>query len=405
MLKMSDKISKINLKKIESIFGKDNIIFDRNELLAYSTDASMEKGNALLVVFPKTNEQVRKLARLAIIDKLNLVSRGYGTNTQGWAVPNNSIVVDFSRMRRIIELNKRDKTVIAEPGVTVKELNDALKLFGFYFPIIPLFPSVKTIGGMVAENAVGYRAEKYGTIYNWVAEAEVVDGSGKLYKFKGKKELFGSYGHLGMITRLKLKLTKPPQLSSMDFYVFERISDLLTVVEDFTGMIGVISMEYINPSASKQIGFEGMHTLIVEYDDEIGKITDVEKMSSILDKHDILPKALMSAKFIHIRNIRVPISKTKEILSWLDKNNIPHFGMPGFGDYYCGFSKDKFSLIPKLESFLNQLKQSSEKQDKMSKQSKYAMPKRSIGKTERIKILKDKYDPYNVLHYKDIKLL
>ena len=71
------------------------------EKIVYSIDASRIKGNPLAIVWPESPEQMQKLIRHALREKITLTPRGGGTSLVGGATPQDSIVVDTSRMNKI----------------------------------------------------------------------------------------------------------------------------------------------------------------------------------------------------------------------------------------------------------------------------------------------------------------
>ena len=74
------------------------------EKIVYSTDSSCIKGNALAITWPENPEQLQKLVRFALREKISLVPRGGGTSLVGGAVPQNAVVIDIARLNKIKKL-------------------------------------------------------------------------------------------------------------------------------------------------------------------------------------------------------------------------------------------------------------------------------------------------------------
>ena len=184
----------------EKTVGKENVSEEISDKEVYGTDSSRIKGNARLVVWVENAKQIHQIILFAKRNKIDLVARGGGTNLVGGCVPENSVVIDFSKMNKILEVG-RDFAVV-EPGIIVDELNSKLK--DKMFPVIPLSSDIATIGGLVAMNAGSPRSFKYGRVEDWVLGAEIIDGSGRSKDLKS--EIVGSEGCLGLITKIKLKL-------------------------------------------------------------------------------------------------------------------------------------------------------------------------------------------------------
>ena len=130
------------------------------EKLIYGRDGSRMFGNPISIVFPKNVDEVKN----AIISSEDVVPRGMASNIVGACIPNNSVVIDMKKMNKVI-FDFKSKIAIVEPGVTVRELNEKLKLVGYQFPIL----EEGTIGGLIAMNSSGVMG-KYGCIKDWVRE-------------------------------------------------------------------------------------------------------------------------------------------------------------------------------------------------------------------------------------------
>jgi len=383
------------IEKFREIVGKDNVLSEGCDLLAYSTDASGIFGEARIVLFPKYNEDVRKIVRYALRTGLNVVPRGAGTGLVGGAVPDNSVVLDFSRMRRIMVLNRKEMTVVVEPGVVLTELNKELAKHGLFFPIVPSSQKVCTIGGMIATNAAGYRAIRYGKTADWIEQLEIVDGSGKLFTFNGKNDFIGSEGVLGIITKAKLKLTRAPVMSSMDFNGYESIHDLVTDVRNILQTPGVLGIEYFDRIVAGMLGLKDMNYLIVEYEDDQGEIQDPDEILRKIDLRENIAPIVASKGYQIYEDPKIELEKMDHFIEWLQKNNTPSFGHIGIGIIHPQFRKGQEKLVSRMfEEVMRLGGQVSGEHGIGLAKKKYADPSYKAN----IKRLKQKYDPSNVLN-------
>ncbi len=181
-------------KKIIEIFGKENVLFNKDELIIY--------GDVKFICFPYNIEQIFKIVRLANKYNLKIFSRGGGSYKKEIT---SDIVLDFAKFNHILDTNINDKNVMVQSGVVINHLNKYLKRLGYYFPIIPYSYEISTVGGIVATNAISAANDLL--LKDYIEEIEIVDGSGKHYKTKDQ-ELIGSFGQLAIITQVKLKIKK-----------------------------------------------------------------------------------------------------------------------------------------------------------------------------------------------------
>lgn len=182
------------------------------------------KETAGVLAFPQTTEEVGGILRYAHKRHIPVTPRGAGTNLVGSTVPiQGGIILDFSRMNRILELDEDTMTVTAEPGVLLQDLQAYVEGKGFFYPPDP-GEKASCIGGNISTNAGGMRAVKYGVIRDYVRGLEVVLADGTVLNVGGKQVkdasglslkhlLIGSEGTLAVITKCVLRLLPKPTAS------------------------------------------------------------------------------------------------------------------------------------------------------------------------------------------------
>jgi len=210
------------IEKIETIVGGENVRRDEIERLCYSRDLSVHEAIPDVIVFAKTSEEVSKILAIANEGKIPVTPRGSGTSAVGGALAaKGGILLDLSRMNQILEINRQDGYVIAEPGVICNNLTMALAPTHF-FPPDPASATLASLGGMVSTNASGNRALKYGTTKQYVLGLEVVLADGRTISTGstlGKSSagydlthLFTqSEGTIGIITKVILRILPMPE--------------------------------------------------------------------------------------------------------------------------------------------------------------------------------------------------
>jgi glycolate oxidase len=225
------------------IFPAENLLTAAEDLVPYSFDgtAAMQQMPSI-VAFAKTTEQVVRLLRLANARRFPVVTRGSGTGLSGGSLPvEGCVVLCLSLMNRILEVDAKNLTLTAEPGVVTLTLAEAAEKEGLFYPPDPGSMKISTIGGNVAENSGGLRGLKYGVTRDYVMGLEVVLPTGEVI-FTGNKcvkdvagyslrELFiGSEGTLGVITKVLLSLIPKPAARKTLLAVFDRMEDAANTV-------------------------------------------------------------------------------------------------------------------------------------------------------------------------------
>jgi glycolate oxidase len=224
------------ITRLKEIVGPENVLNSEMDLMLYSYDASLDKAKPDVVVLPNSTEAVSKIMALAYKEKIPILGRGSGTNLTGGTVPlKGGIVVHFSRMNRILEIDYANRTATVQPGIITLDLQTEVLKNGFVYQPDPASQKVSTIGGNVAENSGGPHCLKYGVTSNHIQGLEVVLNDGTVINTGGKARdnagydvaaLFvGSEGTIGLVTKAILKLERAPETVKTMLAVFEAIED------------------------------------------------------------------------------------------------------------------------------------------------------------------------------------
>jgi len=254
------------VRKLDRLLGNGGVLRRPEELLLYEYDGSVEQGRPDCVVFPRTTEEISRIARLAAQFDVPLVGRGAGTGLSGGALAREGgVLVVFSRMNRILELDHENQRAVVQPGVVNLDLTRAVECAGLYFAPDPSSQMACTIGGNVAENAGGPHTLACGVTTNHVTGLELVLPGGEIIRIGGKTAdplgydltglLVGSEGTLALITEITVKLSRLP----------EAVKTLLAVydtVDDATETVAEITARGITPSACEML--DGWTLRVVE---------------------------------------------------------------------------------------------------------------------------------------------
>lgn len=148
----------------------------------YATDASIYREYPLAVCMPETKEDIKLIIDFAHENDLSLIPRAAGTSLAGQCV-GNGIVVDISRMDRILAVNVQERWVMVEPGVVRDELNNYLEHFGLYFGPNTSTANRCMMGGMVGNNSCGTTSIVYGATRDHTIELETILSDGTEVSF------------------------------------------------------------------------------------------------------------------------------------------------------------------------------------------------------------------------------
>lgn len=287
-------------KELKDLLG-DNFTKETATRYAYSTDASIYRRMPDAVVRPKNTQDAVDVVKLANKYKVPLVPWGAGTGLCGAAVAMfGGVTVDMQVMNKVKEIAPESLYCVIEPGVVYDELNRQLKKYGYTFPGSPGSGEAATIGGMVAANASGMRAVKYGATRDYVLGLEVVLPTGDVLKcgtrtlknssgYQLEKLFVGSEGTLGLITEITLKIVPLPKSRSVALVVFDKVEDAGQVISNIMAYpITPSSMEImdntsitaVNKGADAGLPDVGA-ILIIECD---GPIEEVRREMTTIEK-------------------------------------------------------------------------------------------------------------------------
>lgn len=174
-------------EKLKAVIPEERLVFDSIAPEYLSDTLGRRKGKAEALVFPLSAEEVSGVLKFAHENRIPVTPRGAGTNLVGSTVPTEGgIILDLSRMNRILELDPATMTVIVEPGVLLKDLQAYVEERGLFYPPDP-GEKASSIGGNISTNAGGMRAVKYGVTRDYVRGLEIVEADGTILTVGGKK--------------------------------------------------------------------------------------------------------------------------------------------------------------------------------------------------------------------------
>jgi len=270
---MYKQIDEADLAFIKSIVAPERVFSGDKISPDYSRD---EYGGVVrypdVLIEVLTVKEVSAVLRYANAKKIPVVARGSGTGLVGACVPiHGGIMLSFSKMNKILELDEENLTVTLEPGVLLMDLSAFVEERGLFYPPDPGEKSA-TIGGNISTNAGGMRAVKYGVTGDFVKGLEVVTATGEIMELGGKVVknssgynllglIVGSEGTLGIVTKAILKLLPLPQESISLLIPFD---DVISAIE----AVPALMMTKVTPTAIEFMEKE----VILDAEKYLGKI-------------------------------------------------------------------------------------------------------------------------------------
>ncbi len=254
------------IQKLSRIVQEDRISTGRSNLELHARDQSHHGPvKPEVVIWPISPQEVSEILRFANEAKIPVTPWGAGSSLEGNPIPvKRGIVLDFTQMNRILEIREQDFQADVESGLVYKDLNDKLRHKGLFFPPDP--GAGATIGGMVANNASGTRALRYGSTKDNLLRLKVVLADGQIIEVgtraskssSGYKllDLFvGSEGTLGVVVEATVRLRGLPQEFSSALISFKEEAQAATAVfEMLRAGLEPAALELLDSEVSQLFG-------------------------------------------------------------------------------------------------------------------------------------------------------
>jgi len=252
------------IKELAAVVGKEWVVTDRELMEAYLRDETPEPvrpsaAKNLILVKPASTDEVSRVLRIANAKKVPVFPVGGRTGLVGGSVPTVSgVVLSLERMNGLV-VDRENLMVEAEAGAILGDLFKAADAAGLFFPPHPGDEGAQ-VGGLIATNAGGVRAVKYGVMRNYVKGVEAVLATGEVLHLGGKlikdnagynllQLVIGSEGTLCVITRATIKLHPKSACSATIIVPFVSRHDALGAVQKilFSGVVP-LAIEYVEPA-------------------------------------------------------------------------------------------------------------------------------------------------------------
>ncbi len=353
-----------HIDSLKKIVGNPNALDHEEDIHPFLEDwRGQLKGSTPLILFPDNTDHVQKIVRYCHENDIKIVSQGGNTSLCGANVPNSSehkleIVVNTSKMNRVIEVDSFNQSIIVESGCILQNIQDTAEDHGLLFPLSLSAEGTCQIGGNISTNAGGVNVLKYGMAREQVMGIEAVLPDGSIYSdlkslrknntgYDLKQLFIGAEGTLGIITKVSLKLSSSPNVEITSMVSLQKVEDAITLLKETKRRFGdnVTAFEFISQSCLVAIndflshiklplGFKDSWQVIFEiinHDEDAlseflekqlqnGLITNAliaknekERNDFWLVRHSISEAEKLSGRGVH-HDISLPIRKIPEFL-------------------------------------------------------------------------------------------
>lgn len=387
----ADSVQRVDVvRKLQELF-KDRYSELPEDRLKHAKDVSHHSAQPPdCVLFPETNDEVARIARICHEGHVPLIPFGTGTAVEGGVVAVcGGVCIDLTRMNRIERFSPTDMDVTVQAGVTRMQLNKFLdeSQSSLYFPIDP--GADCTLGGMAATRASGTAAVRYGTMRERVLALTAVLATGEIIRAGSRARkssagydlahlLVGSEGTLGVITEVTLRLARKPDAISAAVCAFAEIDSAVNaVIAILTAGIPMARMELLDEVQMAAVNrysglnyretptlfleFHGSASSVIEQSEAAGAIVrkfssepfqwatdEIERRRLWQARHDgyYAALALRPNGVGYVTDVCVPISNLAECIrrakETLRASRIPAplFGHVGDGNFHIVFSID-----------------------------------------------------------------
>jgi glycolate oxidase subunit GlcD len=292
-------------RRLADVVGADNVLTQPGELLPFESDAlTSYRATPTAVVFVHDTAQLQKVVTMLHGSGVAFVPRGAGTGLSGGALADGSVIIELSRMNRILWIDADNRRARVQPGVVNTQLAQAVALHGLMYAPDPSSQTACTIGGNVAENSGGPHCLKYGVTTNHILGLTVVTPDGSLAEFQGPGGVgydlvglfVGSEGTLGICSEIEVRLVPCPAAVETLLAHFDEIDGASRAVSAIiaTGIVPA-ALEMIDRETLKAVeasvfaaGFptDVAASLIVELDGpRAGLAEQAAEVEAILTEH------------------------------------------------------------------------------------------------------------------------
>ncbi|MDK2821799.1 MAG: hypothetical protein PWP31_1764 [Clostridia bacterium] len=225
-----------------------------------------------VVVYPQNSQQVADIVKVAYNEGIPVVPWGAGTKARIGLLPQTGgIAVNMTGMNQIVEYDYENQTAYVEAGISYKALQEVLITHNLFWPVEPIESDDCTVGGILVSNAAGPTKLGYGDVKHHLLGLEMVTPTGDIINPGGKtvknvqdydntRFMVGSWGSLGIITKVMLKLKPMPEKETTVFLTFNDIESAYAAVRTIRNETTPLALEMMDNVAMSVMAKSGFNS-------------------------------------------------------------------------------------------------------------------------------------------------
>jgi len=235
------------VNNLRSFLPFEAVLYETEDLRPYECDGlSAYRQLPLVVVLPRTEEQIVKILKLCYATQTPVVARGAGTGLSGGALPHaQGVLLSLAKLNQIIAIDPLARMAQVQPGVRNLAISEAVAAYGLYYAPDPSSQIACSIGGNVAENSGGVHCLKYGLTVHNILKLRVLTIEGECLEIGGESLdsagydllalMTGSEGMLGIVTEVTVKLISVPEKAQLVMAAFDDVHKAGNAVANVIG--------------------------------------------------------------------------------------------------------------------------------------------------------------------------
>lgn len=294
------------INKLRTFLPSEAVLYEAEDLRPYECDGlSAYRQLPLVVVLPRTEEQIVKILRLCYATQTPVVARGAGTGLSGGALPHaQGVLLSLSKLNQIIAIDPLARMARVQPGVRNLAISEAVAAYGLYYAPDPSSQIACSIGGNVAENSGGVHCLKYGLTVHNILKLRVLTIEGECLEIGGESLdsagydllalMTGSEGMLGIVTEVTVKLIPLPEKAQLVMAAFDDVHKAGNAVANVIGagiipagmeMMDKITIHAVEEFLHAGYDLDAAAILLCESDGSAEEVADeIERIYAIMEQ-------------------------------------------------------------------------------------------------------------------------